>query len=624
MRRSFAILLAAVTAMLSACGGGGGGGGGGSPPPPAAPSSLSYSSPQALRTDAAANLAPTVSGTVSSYSVTPALPSGLALNGTTGVITGTPTVETATATYAVSATNAGGSTTFGLVLRVDYPPNLNDTVGTQPDYSSAVAVTRLQQAFTPPLPSPRTVGRTFFYRYGNMRGVLVIDINRDGVDDLFVAPSFFENGPRLPVEVWINNGDGTFRVATADWIVGAVPTTAFATSILNADFNLDGRDDIFIADSGLEERDCAVDPCDGAQNTLLLSTTDGRLTNATSSLPLPANNPWFNHVTTGAGDFDGNGLPDVVVPRFNDKANTGDGVAVFSSSAPGVFQEVSAQTLSDEVAFLPFSYQFSGARPPTYDRQGTGAASILDVNGDAVPEVITCSYSAADRFSQKKTIRIHAWNAGAARLQEVGRFEIPPALAAIVNNDPGIPAGTPSPGCSNLAVADIDHDLRPDLLLQWETWGHTYVHVARGLGNYQFQDVTLAVLGSYETNFSSEGFTRTITEQTYLDVNGDTFADIVYGTGGVTERMLIDGSPATRINDGTGKFVAARLKINGQTARDGGSGCRTCSYGVSFGRFFARTDGRKTLDLLLWSVNEDRYTSPDQERWVVLRALRAR
>ena len=85
-----------------------------------APSQLSYATPVGLvRTQAMTNLSPTVQGgAIISYSVSPALPAGLSLNTTTGVISGTPTAVTAQATYTITATNTGGSTTFGAVIRV--------------------------------------------------------------------------------------------------------------------------------------------------------------------------------------------------------------------------------------------------------------------------------------------------------------------------------------------------------------------------------------------------------------------------------------------------------------------------------------------------------------------------
>jgi hypothetical protein len=61
---------------------------------------------------------PTVTGTVSFYSVSPALPAGLSFNITTGTISGTPTATAAQATYTVSATNVTGSTSEAFQITV--------------------------------------------------------------------------------------------------------------------------------------------------------------------------------------------------------------------------------------------------------------------------------------------------------------------------------------------------------------------------------------------------------------------------------------------------------------------------------------------------------------------------
>jgi len=86
-----------------------------------APTNLTYSSNLATynKGTAIANNTPTSSGgAVVSYAVSPALPEGLTLNTTTGVISGTPTTLTATANYTVTATNTGGSTTVSLSIAV--------------------------------------------------------------------------------------------------------------------------------------------------------------------------------------------------------------------------------------------------------------------------------------------------------------------------------------------------------------------------------------------------------------------------------------------------------------------------------------------------------------------------
>jgi len=107
-----------LTLLVAACGGGGGGGGA-SAPPQSAPSGLSYSTPVVLNVGAQATpISPTVTGSVSTYSISPALPDGLTINSSTGVISGTPTGTSAATSYEVTASNAAGSTTFALSIAV--------------------------------------------------------------------------------------------------------------------------------------------------------------------------------------------------------------------------------------------------------------------------------------------------------------------------------------------------------------------------------------------------------------------------------------------------------------------------------------------------------------------------
>ncbi len=87
-----------------------------------APSSLSYASPNVFTKNVAiAPLSPSVSGgAVVSYSIAPALPFGLNFDTVSGVISGTPSVISGcSATYTVTATNSGGSTSFGIIITVN-------------------------------------------------------------------------------------------------------------------------------------------------------------------------------------------------------------------------------------------------------------------------------------------------------------------------------------------------------------------------------------------------------------------------------------------------------------------------------------------------------------------------
>ena len=120
MKNILTWFIALLIAFVAGCGGGAGGGSGSIPISGSAPSSLSYTSPMTGTVGIPlVVLSPTVTGVVINYSVNPALPAGLTLNPSTGVISGTPTATAAQTTYIVKAANAAGTTTFGWVLTVD-------------------------------------------------------------------------------------------------------------------------------------------------------------------------------------------------------------------------------------------------------------------------------------------------------------------------------------------------------------------------------------------------------------------------------------------------------------------------------------------------------------------------
>ncbi|MBN2158217.1 MAG: choice-of-anchor D domain-containing protein, partial [Spirochaetes bacterium] len=86
---------------------------------------LSYADPQILEVGTVVSINPTLNPTAYSYpltySVVPALPTGLTLNTSTGEISGTPTLETAASNYTVTAYNSGGTQSFTINITVNYP-----------------------------------------------------------------------------------------------------------------------------------------------------------------------------------------------------------------------------------------------------------------------------------------------------------------------------------------------------------------------------------------------------------------------------------------------------------------------------------------------------------------------
>lgn len=128
--------LAVVFVLLSGCGHNGSN----------APAlvTLSYSAPTAVYTKGAAASVdyPTIrNGAVTAYTVSPALPAGLALDPSTGMIAGIPTVLAAQASYAVTAWYTGGSTSAVLSITVNdqQPSALSYTAGT-PTYTVGLPI----------------------------------------------------------------------------------------------------------------------------------------------------------------------------------------------------------------------------------------------------------------------------------------------------------------------------------------------------------------------------------------------------------------------------------------------------------------------------------------------------
>jgi len=143
---------------------------------------------------------------------------------------------------------------------------------------------------------------------------LVFDINGDGRDDLGFTASQDTFDANLPFQLWTANQSGTMDNSTPVLIEGPVPVGGRGfRQIIPADFNGDGRLDLFLESSGQEPGcpdNCVPEDHPGSQNSLLLSNNDGKLTNVTTThLPQYMD---FSHGSSVA-DFDGDGDVDIWV-----------------------------------------------------------------------------------------------------------------------------------------------------------------------------------------------------------------------------------------------------------------------------------------------------------------------
>ena len=127
----------------------------------------------------------------------------------------------------------------------------------------------------------RTDWRAFLSLEGEkfVEAIAYGDFDSDGDEDVFVAPHDVsasinnEDGRPVeatPVQVYANDGDGEFTLATESFITGRVPEAVHPRKALTGDFNHDGRPDIFVADTGYD-----FPPFPGAHPVLLLSSENG-------------------------------------------------------------------------------------------------------------------------------------------------------------------------------------------------------------------------------------------------------------------------------------------------------------------------------------------------------------
>ncbi len=169
---SFHLIAWSLMALLLACGGGSGSGGSGVPAATVTPSALAYLvNPAAYTVGQAITPNPPShgGGAVDTYTVSPALPVGLALNATSGILSGTPTAVTPSYVYTVRATNAAGSTTVQLTLAVNAVPPSNLA------YAVPIATYTVGAAIPPNAPSLSGGGDLYFVVSPALPAGLVLD-----------------------------------------------------------------------------------------------------------------------------------------------------------------------------------------------------------------------------------------------------------------------------------------------------------------------------------------------------------------------------------------------------------------------------------------------------------------
>ncbi|MBJ7280245.1 MAG: VCBS repeat-containing protein, partial [Candidatus Nanopelagicales bacterium] len=347
-----------------------------------------------------------------------------------------------------------------------------------------------------------------------------MDLNQDGNKDLiffgFTSPTMSKT--ETPQESLFYWGTGFSNYALASATSISLPATSHPREIAYADFNKDGKLDIFLADHGWDTM-----PFPGGQNQLILSSPTGWIS-STSFLPTRTD---FTHCTA-VGDINNDGNVDIflgnvstVSSQFNASILFGDGTGHFSESITAVPSEIRG----------PIRFY---------------AAQIADLNRDGWVDLIIGNSGDANNSKSQSIIY---WNKN-------GVFEN--------SNSTLLPNGffgAKNEQILDIQSADINGDGRKDLVLlstqnnpYYDGWS---IQILSNQGN-AFVDITSEAFGS---NVSSMGTPNQAKQMPWVpflklvDLNNDGNLDILFDS----IKNYNSASPETQalfyLNDGFGHYT---------------------------------------------------------------------
>ena len=318
------------------------------------------------------------------------------------------------------------------------------------------------------------------------------DFSGDGKLDVVLSYFLFPLETRAtPIRLFAGNGSGGFTDVTSQALGGSPPTTVHARETIVADFNRDGRADIFLADHGYD-----ANPFPGAQNGLILSSGATGVTNATAQLPQVSD---YTH-SAEAADIDGDGDLDIFV------GNGGGGQALTSpyfliNNGSGGF------TRSD--AGLPSALTV-GAKPNHWSE------AFLDVDGDGDKDLFLGS-----------------------SLNNPAQLLINNGQGVFALSNTAMPAGAANADAVDIQALDVNGDGRADLVLSYSVFGAgaptRQIQLLVNNGQGGFTDETANRLPA---SIQGGAWSRRIH---LTDVNGDGRIDLVLSNGSSTPFYLADG-----------------------------------------------------------------------------------
>jgi hypothetical protein len=321
------------------------------------------------------------------------------------------------------------------------------------------------------------------------------------------GPPFVQRGPRAFEATGFRRGSPSSGLNFA-------PAVAYnsgglgAQSITVADVNGDGKPDLVLANY------CATtfgDCSNGASVGVLLGDGDGTFQTA-----VPYSSGGVEAYSIAVADVNGDGKPDLLVLNWcaDSSCETGSSVGVLLGNGDGTFQTA-----------VP--YNSGGFNAPSI--------AVADVNGDGKPDLLVANNVVINNNSYYSAVNVLLGNGD-------GTFQT------------AVPYNSGGNGSTSVAVADVNGDGKPDLLVtnycdngcQNNTG---VVSVLLGNGDGTFQTAVPYNSGGYDANSVS-----------VADTNGDGKPDLLVanictsGDDGCTNN---NGIVAVLIGNGDGTFQTA-------------------------------------------------------------------
>src|ERR1035437_6491237 len=312
-----------------------------------------------------------------------------------------------------------------------------------------------------------------------------------------------------PVRLLVSGRDGTFT--DAGNLMPDAPTPYGTRSMVAADFNRDGKTDVFLGNTGID-----LSPFSGERNSLLMSSPAGRLMNATSTLP---DTLGYTH-TAAAGALAGDGIIDIYVGNL------------CCAETPYFLINDGKGNFVKDYSRLPKELQLPRAG---LTNQYTSAA-LVDVNGDGFPDLILGAESSAGTSS---------------------RIYLNDRHGSFANSNPvSLPPGCFDTGdthiTSTIAITagDLRHSGQMDVVLtETSNYQDACIQILINDGNGNFTDQTTVRGGNV---LSQVGGGRWYSWTFIIDVNGDGYPDLVlapFSSTPQTPNLVL-------LNEGSGFFTS--------------------------------------------------------------------